>query len=875
MSGARVLRALVFASLAALVFHTHVFVAFRPIRAKVVQSPLAAAGGVVRVTTAGFPQLKDLRPPFAVIARINAAEPGTGRFQIAFDGSPACEREVTGGASRRVDCAVTSGTAAANREVVVSGPSTPWTLEYLELATHHGNATGVLTVYIVPPASSAAEPAAAGWTLVVWAAIAALLLWVAPHRMSRRVRIAYLALTGLVVALLAVIQGSDRLTDYRVVLASGAFLLWLALALAPRLWTAGRWLVDRADPPARRAMAASDARLGAFFDAHPAWRPGGRSARAAWRWAALGLVIVFFCAPLFVNLREPDLRSDEAIYSWAVDRVLDTGDWLSPGSLPSDEPFLEKPPLKFWLVAGAIRAGLLPRNELGMRWFDALFGAIAFVYVYLLGRRLSGPLCGLTAVLVLFTLDSLVFEHGLRSNNMDAAMFLCYCGGLFHFAKWVEADTPRAKSHAGAVVAYFVLGFMTKFVAAAFLPAVCVVALAWRRGGWARLRSGWRDWLVPALAACALVAPWFIYQSVKRGSLFWNTLVGTHVFQRFTASLDPMHLHPWNHYFVETWKALQRAGTHWVVLAGIARLGVAAVRGESWLSRLVLVWGVLPVIAISLGTSKLLHYAYPFWPAIALAAGLVVADAAHAIYGAAGVAVISRLRRFAPLRVTSWCSDRAVARAAVIGLAAAFGAAAAWKALAGPLAFTIGGAGVGIGAVVWPLAAACALLFLGGYPRALLRLAGAVMLLALVPVSVYEGEIARAKMIDHPFRAIRECVTAVQRSGVEVGPGVYGAYADMPHWTYYYYLWRLNESIVTREFSLKEAERRLWTPTEQTPVIVTRANYETLVRRAAERGGGPMRSGVSLDENVGVLLPGPFQACLPDVLAAAGQPLWR
>ena len=875
MSAVRVLRALIVASLAALVFHTHVFVAFHPVRAKVLQAPIAAVEGVVRVTTAGFPQLKGLRPPFAVIARIASSEPGTARVRIAFDGSPACERDVAGGATRRVDCAVTAGGgAAADREVVVSGPSTPWTLEYLELATHHGNATGALTVYIVPPASTASLSPAAGWTLLLWVVVAAILLWVAPHSMSRRVRLAYLALTGLVVALLAVIQGSDRLTDFRIVLASGTFLAWLALALGPRLWTAGRWLAARADPPARRAIALSEARLGVFFDAHPTWRSGGTAVQAAWHWSALALVVVFFCAPLFVNLREPDLRSDEAIYSWAVDRVLDTGDWLSPGSIPDDVPFLEKPPLKFWLVAAGIRSGLLPRNELGMRWFDALFGAIAFVYVYLLGRGLSGPLSGLTAVLVLFTLDPLIFEHGLRSNNMDAAMVLCYCGGVYHFARWVEADTPRAKSHAGAVVAFFVLGFMTKFVAAAFLPAVCVVALGWRRGGWARLRSGWRDWMVPAFVACALVAPWFIYQTVKRGSLFWNTLVGEHVFQRFTASLDPTHLHPWNYYVVETWKGLQRAGSHWVVLAGIARLGVAAVRGESWLSRLVLVWGVLPVIAISLGTSKLLHYAYPFWPAIALAAGLVVADAAHALSGATGVAAIVRLRRFAPLRVTSWCSGGAVPRVAVIGLAATFGAAAAWKALAGPLTVTTGSVGLAIGAVVWPLAAACVLLFLGGYPRALLRLAVAVTLLALVPVSVYRGEIARLQIVDHPFRAIRECVTAVEQSGAKVGPGVYGAYVDMPHWTYYYYLWRLNESIITRGFSVRAAERRLWTPGEQTPVIVSRTNYETLVRRAAERGADPMPGGVSLDEQVGVLLPGPFRACLPNILAAAGQPLW-
>ena len=847
MTGARIFRALALATLAALVFHTHVFVAFHGVRAKIVQAPIAVADGLVRVTTAGYPQLRDLRPPFAVIARIKAPSTDRLRIRIAFDGLPTCERTIAGGASRRVDCAVTAGRgAAADREVIVSGPSTPWTLEYLELATHHGNATGALTVYIVPPASSAYDSPAVGWTLLLWAGMAALLLWVAPHTMSRRVRLAHLALTGLVIALLALIQSADRLTDFRIVLGSSAFLLWLALVLAPRLWSAGRWLADRADPPARRAMAASEVRLAAFFEAHPAWRPGGAATQAAWHWSALALVVVFFCVPLFVNLREPDLRSDEAIHSWAVDRILDTGDWLTPGSLPDDSPFVEKPPLKFWLVAAGIRSGLLPRNELGMRWFDALFGAVGFVYVYLLGRRLSGPLCGLTAVLVLFTLDPLIFEHGLRSNNMDAAMFLCYCGGVFHFAKWVEADTPRARGHAAATAACFVLGFMTKFVAAVFLPAVCVVGLAWRRGGWARLRSGWRDWILPALLACAFVAPWFIYQTVKRGSLFWNILVGQHVLQRFTASLDPAHVHPWNHYFVETWKALQRAGTHWVVLAGITRLAVAAVRGESWLSRLVLVWGVLPVVAMSLGTSKLLHYAYPFWPAIALAAGLVVADAARVAGGAPGgggaglAAPVRALQGDLLVRGGRPAPDRRDSAGRDLLARSRHGWPCQGQSRSKSAALTSGSV------------PSCGhsrppglLLFLGGYLRTLLRMAVVTALMALVPVSVYTGEIARAKVVDHPFRAIRECVTAVQQSGVEVGPDVYGAYADMPHWTYYYYLWRLNESIVTQEFSMEEAERRLRTPAEQTPVIVTRTNYDTLVRRAAERE--PTRPEVTAD----------------------------
>src|SRR5262249_19639960 len=74
--------------------------------------------------------------------------------------------------------------------------------------------------------------------------------------------------------------------------------------------------------------------------------------------------------------------------------------------------------------------------------------------------------------------------------------------------------------------------------------------------------------------------------------------------------------------------------------AGLVRLLMAAMRGESWLARLVLAWFVLPLVAISFGTSKLLHYAYPFWPPIALGAGLAAATLLNAARGFRLVAVI-------------------------------------------------------------------------------------------------------------------------------------------------------------------------------------------------------------------------------------------
>ncbi len=39
----------------------------------------------------------------------------------------------------------------------------------------------------------------------------------------------------------------------------------------------------------------------------------------------LALVLVLFGLPLFLGLRSLDLETDEAIYSFAVDRILETG----------------------------------------------------------------------------------------------------------------------------------------------------------------------------------------------------------------------------------------------------------------------------------------------------------------------------------------------------------------------------------------------------------------------------------------------------------------------------------------------------------------------------------------------------------------------
>ena len=339
----------------------------------------------------------------------------------------------------------------------------------------------------------------------------------------------------------------------------------------------------------------------------------------------LVLVLAVFCVPLFVGLGATDLANDEAIYSYAVESILTTGDWLSPRSSPNEEiTFVEKPPLKFWIVAAPISLGLLPYNEFGLRFWDAVFGTIAFVYVFLFGRRLAGAICGVVAVLVLFADSRLLFDHGLRSNNMDAAVVLAYAGGVYHFLRWSDPGARRGL-HIAAVAGWFFLGFMTKFVAALFLPVVLFVAALVLPSMRRLLLQDWWRWCVAAVATVALVVPWFYYQWTVLGDGLWRVMFGEHVYTRFTQFADPLHVQPWHFYISEAYKQLTLAGSALWVGLGLVMVAVHTVRRRRAEGVLLLLWLVVPVTLISLGSSKLYHYFYPYLPPLAVAAGAAVA----------------------------------------------------------------------------------------------------------------------------------------------------------------------------------------------------------------------------------------------------------
>ena len=158
---------------------------------------------------------------------------------------------------------------------------------------------------------------------------------------------------------------------------------------------------------------------------------------------------------------------------------------------------------------------------------------------------------------------------------MEASLFLSYAAACSIFSagpRWTMCAAGEGM-RCGAGL-FFVLGFMTKFVAALFLPfTLGLAALAFPRVR-KRLIEDWRAWLGVAAVVFLLCAPWFIYAQVRFGSQLWETILGEHVLRRMTGFLDPTHVHPWNWYVQQMWQEFVNERMQWLIAAGLLVLFV-------------------------------------------------------------------------------------------------------------------------------------------------------------------------------------------------------------------------------------------------------------------------------------------------------------
>ena len=233
------------AILATIVGFTHVFQSIPLSRTKVLQRPAPAASGVVRLTATVAPELERQGPPLALILRVSHDGPPAA-FSIAVDGTLECRVQIPKGSSRRTDCSLAHWTTRESHEVVVSGPPTPWSLDALELATHHGNTSGALYLVVLPGGSHryVRPPVILVALIGVLCFVGGLRLQQRSGSLSRLARRAHAVAAVASILLLALTACSDLLSQYRVVLWFGSYLLLVAVVLSPLFYPKLLWLVQ-------------------------------------------------------------------------------------------------------------------------------------------------------------------------------------------------------------------------------------------------------------------------------------------------------------------------------------------------------------------------------------------------------------------------------------------------------------------------------------------------------------------------------------------------------------------------------------------------------------------------------------------------------
>jgi hypothetical protein len=274
----------------------------------------------------------------------------------------------------------------------------------------------------------------------------------------------------------------------------------------------------------------------------------------------------------------------------------------------------------------------------------------------------------------------------------------------------------------------------------------------------------------------------------------------------------------------------------------------------------VVLWFALPTLLMSMGTSKLYHYMYPFLPPLALAGGYVMSTVATLVVAQIdrGLQVLDRHTRAAmPFAIN--IRKPVVVRALLRGTMAVAALAAAFTLLVGPIRFTLGQSIVVSSAgIVRPLVVIALCAILSGDFRLPTRIVVALVVGSLLPLQPYRNTLPRLMVEQHVMRSASECLVQVEEQA-GVRPGLYLDERYVSHPLYYYFR-RVRPVTRTESPDFAVIERYLVEPSESRPVLLWDSAYQEFM--AARVGAGPRRSPPMIAfPDLVLLLPGPYEQC--------------
>ena len=339
--------------------------------------------------------------------------------------------------------------------------------------------------------------------------------------------------------------------------------------------------------------------------------------------AALALCLPWLLLLLVLAAVRPMAIPDEGRYGEIGRWMWLSGDWLTPRL--DGIPFFHKPPLLYWLEA--VSVGAFGAQVWAVRLAPLLHAVLMLIGLYTVTRHWAGEVVARRAALMLGS--SLAFLVGGQYVNHDMLVACWISLAILCFGwSFASGEVP----HAGWARAGFVacgLGILSKGLIGLALPGL--VLLLWI--GWTRQ---WRKilhlpWISGLVLWALITVPWFVLAERHHPGML-SYLFGTHQFGRFTATTFN-NARPWWFYgvavlvlwgmwlpwtLVAGWQAWRRQSPT-VTLdssASGSSAPVVQLRALAW------IWVLAILGFFSIPNSKLLGYALPVVPALAVLSSL-------------------------------------------------------------------------------------------------------------------------------------------------------------------------------------------------------------------------------------------------------------
>jgi dolichol-phosphate mannosyltransferase len=243
---------------------------------------------------------------------------------------------------------------------------------------------------------------------------------------------------------------------------------------------------------------------------------------------ALVLLLALAALLFFSGLQAPLLEPQEARYAEIPRQMLTEGRLLVP--VLHGEPYLDKPPLLYWLVMASYRT--FGVHDWTARLVPGLAGLLTVVVTFFWGRRMAGEGVGLAGALALCL--SARFVYLGRMLLMDGVLCLTLTAALAAAHAALAGKQLRRSwwlLSAGACA----LGLLTKGPIALVLVAGPVLGYRLLDARCARI--GVVGWILFLAVACGLAAPWYVaVMQAEPG--FASDFFLRHNVERFAAGFD-------------------------------------------------------------------------------------------------------------------------------------------------------------------------------------------------------------------------------------------------------------------------------------------------------------------------------------------------